>query len=98
MRHPAVNNPFALMLAPRQVKQAMRRSESLRQLQQRAYHLMDKPRPNADAELAAYDAALDAASPWHVQVEVQVDGPLNAHVNNQLHAHVAQPARELELQ
>lgn len=68
MRNPAALNPFALMLAPRQVKQAMRRSESLRQLQQRAYHLMDKARPNPDAELAAYDAALDAASPWHVPV------------------------------
>ncbi len=71
MRNPAASNPFALMLAPRQVKKAMRRSESLRQLQQRAYHLMDKPRPNADAELAAFDAALDAASPWHVPAPAQ---------------------------
>lgn len=73
MRNTAANNPFALMLAPREVKQAMRRSESLRQLQQRAYHLMDKPRPNLDAELAAYDAALDAASPWYTPVPQAVE-------------------------
>ena len=78
MRTTAANNPFALMLAPREVKQAMRRSESLRQLQQRAYHLMDKPRPTADAELAAYDAALDAASPWYTPVPQTVEMALQS--------------------
>lgn len=63
-------NPFALMLSPRQVRLAMHRSEGLRQLQQRAFYLMDKPRPNGDAELAAFDAALDRAMPWQAPVPV----------------------------
>lgn len=55
-------NPFALMLAPRQVLEAMEKSDALRRLQHQVFHPLEKrARPAGDAELAAFDAEIDRA-------------------------------------
>jgi|GEM_PF-1250176 len=57
-------NPFALMMEPELVLQAMEQSEALHQLRQRICHPLDKPlrsmRFNVSADLAAFDAAVES--------------------------------------
>ena len=55
-------NPFALMLNPAEVFQAMERSDRLERLQRRVCRPLDRPLiPRIqDANLAAYDAQIDA--------------------------------------
>jgi hypothetical protein len=56
-------NPFALMMEPEAVLQAMERSNALRTLRQQVFHPLDKPmrsmRFNVTADLAAFDAAVE---------------------------------------
>lgn len=56
-------NPFALMMAPAQVLAAMEKSDGLRRLQHQVFHPLDtRVRPQNDAELAAFDAAIERAN------------------------------------
>jgi hypothetical protein len=56
----AANNPFALMLEPQQVLEAVEGSRTLRSLRQQQYLLLDRPSvPAANADLAMFDAELD---------------------------------------
>lgn len=56
-------NPFALMLAPQQVREAMEKSDSLRRLQHRVFHPLDtRAAFQADADLVAFDAAIERAN------------------------------------
>ncbi len=56
-------NPFALILAPQQVLEAMEKSDSLRRLQHQMFHPLDcRPAFQGDAELAAFDAEIERAS------------------------------------
>ena len=56
-------NPFVLMLAPLQVLEAMEKSDALRCLRHQVFHPLDtRVRPQGDAELAAFDAAIDRVS------------------------------------
>ena len=61
--HRIALNPFALMMEPELVLQAMEQSQALRQLRQRVCHPLDKPlrsmRFNVTADLAAFDAAVE---------------------------------------
>jgi hypothetical protein len=55
-----VNNPFALMLNPDQVFDAIGRSERLERLQRRVCRPLDKPvLPRTPADLNEFDQALD---------------------------------------
>lgn len=56
------NNPFALMMNPDAVVQAMERSERLARLKARVCRPLDRPLiPRVrDASMAAYDAQIDA--------------------------------------
>jgi hypothetical protein len=55
-----VNNPFALMLDPEQVLQAVGRSERLERLQRRICRPLDKPvLPRTPSDLSDFDKALD---------------------------------------
>lgn len=56
------SNPFALMMNPDAVVQAMERSERLARLKARVCRPLDRPLiPRVrDASLAAYDAQIDA--------------------------------------
>ncbi len=57
------SNPFALMMAPGQVLAAMEKSDALRRLQYRVCHPLDNQvTPYRDAELAAFDAAIERAN------------------------------------
>ena len=56
-------NPFVLMLAPQQVLQAMEKSDALRRLQHRVVHPLDSRTVlQGNAELAAFDAAIESAN------------------------------------
>jgi hypothetical protein len=57
-----LGNPFALMMNPEGVIQAMERSERLARLKARVCRPLDRPLiPRVqDANLAAYDAQIDA--------------------------------------
>lgn len=56
-------NPFALMMAPDQVLAAMERSDALRRLRHQVFHPLDtRAVPTNDAELAAFDAAIERAN------------------------------------
>ncbi len=56
-------NPFALMMAPAQVLAAMEKSDALRRLQHQVFHPLDsRAAPQNDAELAAFDAAIERAN------------------------------------
>ena len=56
-----VSNPFALMMNPDVVLQAMERSERLGHLQRRVCRPLDKPLiPHAATEVDAFDLAVDA--------------------------------------
>lgn len=60
---PTSANPFALMMAPTQVIAAMERSDALRRLQHQVFHPLDtRVAPQSDAELAAFDAAIERSS------------------------------------
>jgi hypothetical protein len=53
-------NPFALMTDPAGVRQMIEKSESLRRLDHRKCHPLDRPVIRSiSAELAAYDAKID---------------------------------------
>ena len=55
-----VTNPFALMMHPEVVLQAMERSDRLGALQRRVYRPLDKPLiPRAEDELSAFDMAVE---------------------------------------
>lgn len=55
-------NPFALMMDPQAVLQAMERSERLNRLQSRVCRPLDKPLiPLVSGERDAFDEAVDAA-------------------------------------
>jgi hypothetical protein len=54
-------DPFALMMNPQAVLEAMAGSTRLARLQRRVYRPLDKPLiPHRNAELAAYDSAIDS--------------------------------------
>ena len=56
-----VPNPFALMMNPEIVLQAMERSERLGCLQRRVCRPLDKPLiPRAETEVDAFDMAVEA--------------------------------------
>ncbi len=56
-------NPFALMMAPQQVLEAMEKSDALRRLQHQVFHPLDsRVAFQADADLAAFDAAIERAN------------------------------------
>ena len=55
-----VSNPFALMMNPEDVVQAMERSDRLSRLQRRICKPLDKPTiPHAPEEVTAYDHEID---------------------------------------
>ena len=57
---PTSANPFALMMAPAQVLAAMEKSDALRRLQHQVFHPLDtRAAPQKNAELAAFDAAIE---------------------------------------
>ena len=57
------SNPFALMIHPEVVLQAMEKSESLARLQGQVFRPLDKPiLGNAPADVAAYDRRIDQGS------------------------------------
>jgi hypothetical protein len=61
LKSPLASNPFALMMNPDAVVQAMETSDRLRRLQRRICKPLDKPvatRPASDA--AAFDNEVDA--------------------------------------
>lgn len=54
-------DPFALMMNPQAVLEAMAGSTRLARLQRRVYRPLDRPLiPHRNAELAAYDSAIDS--------------------------------------
>jgi hypothetical protein len=56
-------NPFALMMAPQQVLEAVEKSDALRRLQHQVFHPLDtRSAFQADADLAAFDAAIERAN------------------------------------
>jgi len=56
-------NPFVLMMAPQQVLDAMEKSEALRRLQHQVFHPLDaRGATQGDAELAAFDAAIERSN------------------------------------
>jgi hypothetical protein len=55
-----VSNPFALMMNPEDVVQAMERSDRLSRLQRRICKPLDKPAiPHAPEDVTAYDHEID---------------------------------------
>jgi hypothetical protein len=59
-QHP-MSNPFALMMDPERVVQAMERSERLARLQRRVCHPLDRPLIACKvAELDEFDSLIDA--------------------------------------
>ncbi len=68
-------NPFALMMDPQSVLEAMERSERLNRLQSRICRPLDKPLiplVNADAQ-ATFDEEVDAAPDVDLPDEVSAD-------------------------
>jgi len=60
---PTSANPFALMMEPAQVIAAMEKSDGLRKLQHKVFHPLDtRVAPQSDAELAAFDAAIERSN------------------------------------
>ena len=57
----SVSNPFALMMDPEQVFQAIERSERLNRLQRRVYHPLDKPLIPRMNEVAPFDREIDTS-------------------------------------
>lgn len=58
---PLAADPFALMMNPQAVLDAMAGSSRLARLQRRVYRPLDKPLiPHRNAELAAFDSAIDS--------------------------------------
>jgi hypothetical protein len=58
---PLAADPFALMMNPQAVLDAMAGSTRLARLQRRVYRPLDKPLiPHRNTELAAYDSAIDS--------------------------------------
>jgi hypothetical protein len=58
---PLAADPFALMMNPQAVLDAMAGSPRLARLQRRVYRPLDKPLiPHRNAELAAFDSAIDS--------------------------------------
>jgi hypothetical protein len=56
-----VSNPFALMMNPEVILQAMEHSDRLSRLQRRICRPLDKPLiPHAATEVDAFDLAVDA--------------------------------------
>jgi hypothetical protein len=56
-------NPFALMMAPRQVLEAMEKSDALRRLQHQVFHPLDsRAALQGDADIAAFDAAIERSN------------------------------------
>ena len=56
-------NPFALMMAPQQVLEAMKKSDELRRLQHQVFHPLEtRAARKGDADLAAFDAAIERAT------------------------------------
>ncbi len=56
-------NPFALMMAPQQVLEAMEKSDELRRLRHQVFHPLDtRATYQADADLAAFDAMIERAT------------------------------------
>ncbi|MDP2448139.1 MAG: hypothetical protein Q8M93_05825 [Polaromonas sp.] len=56
-------NPFMLMMTPQKVLEAMKKSDGLRRLQHQVFHPLDsRPAFQGDAELAAFDEAIERAS------------------------------------
>ncbi|MDI1269776.1 MAG: hypothetical protein PSV40_11840 [Polaromonas sp.] len=56
-------NPFMLMMTPQKVLEAMKKSDGLRRLQHQVFHPLDsRPAFQEDAELAAFDEAIERAS------------------------------------
>lgn len=72
-------NPFALMMAPQQVLEAMEKSDGLRRLQHQVFHPLDtRVAFQADADLAAFDAAIERATlvlPPETEEPVSATGP-----------------------
>ena len=61
-KSPLASNPFALMMHPDDVLQAMERSDRLGRLQRRICRPLDKPLiPNAPDEVVAFDHEVDDA-------------------------------------
>ena len=57
-----LSNPFALLMEPEAVLQAMERSDRLSRLQRRICRPLDKPLiPHAADEVTEFDLAVDAA-------------------------------------
>ena len=61
-RQQPASNPFALMMEPQRVIQAMERSERLARLQRRICHPLDKLPAPRDME-ADFDTLVDAHAP-----------------------------------
>lgn len=56
-------HPFALMMAPQQVLEAMEKSDELRRLRHQVFHPLDtRATLQADADLAAFDAMIESAT------------------------------------
>ena len=56
-------NPFMLMMTPQKVLEAMEKSDALRRLQHQVFHPLDsRPALQGDADIAAFDAAIERAS------------------------------------
>jgi hypothetical protein len=79
--NPAIaSNPFALMLEPQQVLDAVQGSRTLHGLRQQQYLLLDRPTaPASNAEMALFDAELDEApeetlEPEDMPVSESIDG------------------------
>ncbi len=74
------SNPFAFMLEPQQVLDAVQGSRTLRGLRQQQYLLLDRPTaPASNAEVALFDAEMDDApdenfEPEDAPVSESVDG------------------------
>jgi hypothetical protein len=63
---PLVANPFALMMHPEAVVQAMEHSDRLGRLQRRVCKPLDKPViPRTPDEVASYDHAVDDSDDSH---------------------------------
>lgn len=56
-------NPFMVLMTPQKVLKAMEKSDALRRLQHQVFHPLDSRAAfQGDAELAAFDAAIERAS------------------------------------
>jgi hypothetical protein len=74
LKSPLVSNPFALMMDPAAVVQAMECSDRLGRLQRRICKPLDKPvTARSTADVAAFDHEVDEVE-VEVEVDVDVDG------------------------